>query len=67
MEPAGLAIRVLAIASLFNNAVDYFEYVQIGRNFGQGYQIGLLELDGVRLRLSRWGQSVGLSHDLKDI
>ena len=66
MEPAGLAVGVLAIAGLFNNAVDCFEYVQIGRNFGQGYQTGLLKLDGARLRLSRWGQSVGLSHELKD-
>ncbi|KAL8873244.1 MAG: hypothetical protein Q9198_007057 [Flavoplaca austrocitrina] len=66
MEPAGLAVGVLAIAGLFNNAVDCFEYVQIGRNFGQRYQTGLLILDGARLRLSRWGQSVGLSHELKD-
>ncbi|KAL8855242.1 MAG: hypothetical protein Q9178_008099 [Gyalolechia marmorata] len=66
MEPAGLAVGVLAIAGLFNNAIDCFEYVQIGRNFGQRYQTGLLILDGARLRLSRWGQSVGLSHELKD-
>ena len=55
MEPAGLAVDALAIAGLFNNALDYFEYVQIGRNFGQGYQISLLKLDTARLRLSRWG------------
>ena len=67
MEPAGLAVGIVAIAGLFNNAVDCFEYVQIGRNFGQGYQIGLLKLDGARLRLSRWGQAVGISDELKDI
>ena len=66
MEPTGLAVGVLAIAGLFNNAIDCFEYVQIGRNFGQGYQTGLLKLDGARLRLSRWGQAVGLSCELKD-
>ena len=66
MEPAGLTVGVLAIAGLFNNAVDCFEYVQIGRNFGQGFQTGLLKLDGARLRLSRWGQSVGLSGELED-
>ena len=66
MEPAGFAVGVLTIAGLFNNAVDCFEYVQIGRSFGQSYQTGLLKLDCARLRLSRWGQSVGLSADLKD-
>ncbi|KAL8924559.1 MAG: hypothetical protein Q9172_002643 [Xanthocarpia lactea] len=66
MEPAALAVGGLAIAGLFNNAIDCFEYVQIGRNFGQRYQIGLLKLDGARLRLSRWGQSVGLSGELED-
>lgn len=29
MEPAGLTVDVLAIAGLFNNAVDCFEYVQV--------------------------------------
>lgn len=52
MEPTGLAVGILAIAGLFNNAIDCFEYVQINRSFGQGYQTGLLKLDGVRLRLS---------------
>lgn len=63
MEPAALAV---GIAGLFNNAVDCFEYIQLGRNFGQGYQTGLLKLDSARLRLSRWGQTVGLSDRLKD-
>lgn len=66
MEPTGLAVGVLAIVGPFNNAVDCFEYIQIGRNFGQGFQIGLLKLDGARLRLSRWNQSVGLSGKLED-
>lgn len=66
MEPAGLAVGALAIAGLFNNAVDCFEYIQIGRNFGQGYQTSLLKLDAARLRLSRWGQAVDISGELKD-
>ena len=67
MEPAGLAVGILAVAGLFNNAIDCFEYVQVGRSFGQGYQTGLLKLDGARLQLSRWGQSIGLSSKLEDI
>lgn len=67
MEPTGLTVSILALAGLFNNAVDCFEYVQIGRSFGVNFQTSVLKLDNVRLRLSRWGQSVGLSGDLNDV
>lgn len=66
MEAAGLATGVIALAGLFNNAVDCFEYVQLGRDFGSSFQTSVLKLDDARLRLSRWGESVGLSGDLKD-
>jgi len=66
MESTGLAIGALGLASLFNNVVDCFEYVQIGRSFGKSFQTSLLKLDIARLRLSRWGQAVGLVH-LDDI
>ncbi|KAJ5870780.1 hypothetical protein N7455_005721 [Penicillium solitum] len=46
---------------LFNDAVQSFEYIQMGANFGQSFQTSLLKLDVVRLRLTRWGQSVGLA------
>lgn len=66
MEPVGLAVGVVGLAGLFNNAVDCFEYVQLGRNFGTNFQTSLLKLDHARIRLSRWGEAVGLSGDLKD-
>jgi hypothetical protein len=47
---------------LFNDAVQSFEYIQMGSNFGQSFQTSLLKLDVVRLRLTRWGQSVGLAN-----
>jgi hypothetical protein len=64
MEPAGLAVGVFAIAGLFNNAVDCFEYVQLGRTFKTNFTTCILKLDDAKLRLSRWGQAVGLSGDL---
>jgi hypothetical protein len=64
MEAGGLAVGILALAGLFNNAVDCFEYVQLSRNLGTNFQTSLLKLDNARLRLSRWGQAVGLSGDL---
>jgi hypothetical protein len=47
---------------LFNDAVKSFEYIQMGSNFGQSFQTSLLKLDVVRLRLTRWGHSVGLAN-----
>jgi hypothetical protein len=48
---------------LFNDAVQSFEFIQMGSNFGQqGFQTSLLKLDVVRLRLTRWGSSVGLAN-----
>jgi hypothetical protein len=37
MEPTGLAVGIIALAGLFNDAVDCFEYVQLGRNFGKNF------------------------------
>jgi len=67
MEPAGLAVGGVALAGLFNNAVDCFEYVQLGKNFGKDFQTSLLKLDDARLRLSRWGKTVGLSGEIADL
>jgi hypothetical protein len=66
MEAGGLFVGIVALAGLFNNAVDCFEYVQLGRSFGTNFQTSSLKLDNARLRLSRWGQAVGLSGELKD-
>jgi hypothetical protein len=67
MEPVGFAVGVIALAGLFNNAVDCFEYVQLGRNFSSKFQTNIIRLDNARLRLSRWGQAVGVGSDLAEI
>jgi hypothetical protein len=43
-----------------NNIVGYFGSIQLGENFGRGFQNSILKLGVVRLRLTRWSQSVGL-------
>ena len=60
MESAGLAIGVAGLAGLFSACVDCFEYIQLGRQFGQDYGKCLLKLDAARLQLSRWGAAIGL-------
>lgn len=63
---AELAISVLGLASLFNNAIDWFEYIYIAKNFGLRLQTNLLKLDNAQLRLTRWGDAVGISGDVDD-
>jgi hypothetical protein len=67
MEAGGLAVGVVALAGLFTNAMDCFEYVQLGRSFGTNFQTSVLKLDNARLRLSRWGEAVGLSATLENV
>ncbi|MCJ1274919.1 hypothetical protein MMC21_002717 [Puttea exsequens] len=64
-EAAGLTVGVVALAGLFNNAVQCFEFIQLGRGFGKSFQTSQLKLDNSRLRLSRWGNSLGLSDNLQ--
>ncbi|KAK3942580.1 prion-inhibition and propagation-domain-containing protein [Diplogelasinospora grovesii] len=61
MEVGGFVVGVVGLASLFNNVIDCFEYIHIGKSLGSNLQVHLLRLDNARLRLSRWGDALGLS------
>ncbi|KAJ4304523.1 hypothetical protein N0V90_000049 [Kalmusia sp. IMI 367209] len=65
-EAAGLAVSLVALASLFNNTVECFEFIQVGRAFAKNYQTSQLKLDNARLRLSRWGKSLGLGDNVQN-
>jgi Skp family chaperone for outer membrane proteins len=65
-EAAGLVVGVVALAGLFNNTVECFEFVQLGRTFGKDFQTSQLKLDSARLRLSRWGKSLDLDKDVRN-
>ena len=60
MEPVGLAAGVAGLAGVFTACVECFEYIQLGRKFGQDYGKCLLKLDAEKLRMSRWGVAMGL-------
>ncbi|KAL4736694.1 prion-inhibition and propagation-domain-containing protein [Aspergillus similis] len=47
---------------LLNQAVGFFGSVQIGEGFGKSFKTSLLKVDVIKLRLTRWGQSVGLAN-----
>jgi hypothetical protein len=63
-EAASLAVGVVGLAGLFNNTVECFKFIQLGRSFGKDYQTSQLKLDTARLRLSRWGKSLHLDEDV---
>lgn len=65
-EASGFRSGVIGLAKLFNNAIDYFEYIHIGKNFGGDFKTYLLKLDNAMSRLSRWGEAIGLSGYLTD-
>lgn len=60
-EVFGVISGALSIAALFNNCVDCFEYIRLGRQFGTDFERYQLRLDICRLRLSRWGQAIGVN------
>jgi tetratricopeptide (TPR) repeat protein len=60
-ETADHVVGIVALAGLFNTTVECFESVQLGRAIGKSIQISQLKLDNARLRLSRWGKSLGLN------
>jgi hypothetical protein len=64
-EPAGLAVGVFALLGLFNNAVDCFNYVQAGRDLGASYITCQIKLSNAQLRFTRWGEAIGLPHDIQ--
>jgi hypothetical protein len=60
MEPVSLGVSVVALVSLFDSALNCFKHVKVAKSFGSDYQTYVLRLQNLRLRLSRWGEAVGL-------
>ncbi|KAK4983639.1 hypothetical protein LTR50_007096 [Elasticomyces elasticus] len=67
MASTSPAFSAVALARLFKNAVDCFEYIQLGRNLRKNFQTDWLKLDNARLRLSRWGEAVRLNGEVADV
>jgi len=65
-EAAGFVVGIVALAGLFNNTVECFEFVQLSRTFRRDFQTSQLKLDSARLCLSRWGKSLDLDEDVRD-
>jgi hypothetical protein len=59
-EVFGAIGGVGALAGVFTSCVDCFQYVQLGRSFGDDFRKDRVRLDNQALRLTRWGQAVGI-------
>ncbi|KAJ4263217.1 hypothetical protein NW764_016198 [Fusarium oxysporum] len=62
-ETFGTVAGALSVAALFNNCVDCFKYIQLGRHFGRDFERCQLKLDVAKTRLSRWGEAVAIQDD----
>ncbi|KAL2068502.1 hypothetical protein VTL71DRAFT_14839 [Oculimacula yallundae] len=67
MEPVTFTIGVVGLVGTFTACVDCFEHFRIGQHFGKDYETCVVKLDLVRLRLTRWGASVGISRVDEDV
>lgn len=49
------------IASVFNTAITWFDYIYIAKQAPRRLQSLLVKLDSAQLRLTRWGKAAGLT------
>ncbi|THV95497.1 hypothetical protein D6D27_03201 [Aureobasidium pullulans] len=61
MEAGGLGVGAVALAGLFNNVVDTYGYVRLGKQYARDFETSQAKLDLSRLQLSRWGEALGLA------
>ncbi|THY70991.1 hypothetical protein D6C86_09740 [Aureobasidium pullulans] len=60
MEAGGLGVGAVALAGLFNNVVDTYGYVRLGKQYARDFETSQAKLDLSRLQLSRWGEALEL-------
>lgn len=64
-ELFGTISAALSVVALFNNAVECFGYVQLGRHYGRDYERCQLKLDILQARLTKWGDAVCINDDAR--
>jgi hypothetical protein len=62
-EPVGLVIGGLSLAALFTTCIDCLDYITLGRNHGQDYELSLVKVALLRARLDTWGKTLGINED----
>lgn len=62
-----MAETALALIPLFNHIVEDIHYFKLAKDFGTDLQSNMILLENSALRLSRWGKTVGLTSDMKEV
>lgn len=62
MDPVGLSIGVVALASLFSTCLECFKVINLGYNFSRDVEILMTKLESHKLIFSIWGHAVGLDN-----
>jgi hypothetical protein len=57
-EPAGLALGVVALASLFTTCIDLIDYFELSKSYEYDYEMACLKLSLLKSRLDAWGQTL---------
>lgn len=59
-EIAGVAMGAVSLVPLFNMVIKEYHYFQLAQDFGSDFQYSLVTLRNAGIRLTQWGESVGL-------
>lgn len=62
-----MADVVSSVTSLLSIIIQGFDTIQVARSFQHGKDLYQLQLAIIQLRLSRWGEAVGISPDFRNI
>lgn len=62
-EVAGLVIGGVGLAAMFDATVNAFDRIETGKAYGKDYQEAALRLAALRLRLTRWRDTVKIVDD----
>lgn len=65
-EAAGLALGVVALASLFNSCVEFLEYLDSGRDHAHEFHLACTKVSILHQRLRLWGCSLRLEATLHE-
>jgi Prion-inhibition and propagation len=66
-DPVSLSFAIAGIPSIFTSCVDCFQYVRLGQRFGKDFGFCLAKLEAAQVRLTRWGEPIGLLENKVDI
>lgn len=66
-DPISLVTAITGIPGIFKSCVDCFQYVRLGRRFGKDYGVCVAKLEAAHIRLTRWGEPLGLLQDKVEV